>query len=237
MFTTDMATDIALFEMLTENTGIHFLDSGMSNGRNWQRNQGFTLEQWKQRNQATVEQDGLYPTLDLFHFLKRRLTLTEKARDLQKWFVDYCETNMASPFSCDTLESFADEVEPGTTHTVANSYNWENFLSQDVQFVDFGIDGQSFTLLQIHGGADIRGGYTAPQVFETVSGYWVYDCQDATLNCTNEACEFFTDESICLAGGDVYVTSDENLEKRLYEYKGCPKCGHDMTAEAPNPTY
>jgi hypothetical protein len=209
----------------------------MSDGRNWQRNQGFTLEQWKQRREAIVEQDGLYPTLDLFHFLKRRLTLTEKARDLQKWFVDYCETNMASPFDCSTLETFADEVALGITYTVANSYNWENFLSQDVQFVDFKIDGDNFTLLQIHGGADIRGGYTAPQVFETVSEYWVYDCQDASLSCTNKDCELYADVSIDIRGCDEYLTNDEGLEKRLYEYKGCPKCGHDMNAYAPEPSW
>lgn len=38
-----MATmDNLICEMLTENTGKHFLDSGGANGRNWQRNQGLT---------------------------------------------------------------------------------------------------------------------------------------------------------------------------------------------------
>ena len=32
-------TQQAIFEMLTENTGKHFLDSGGDNGRHWQRNQ------------------------------------------------------------------------------------------------------------------------------------------------------------------------------------------------------
>jgi hypothetical protein len=237
MFTKDTATETRLFEMLTENTGVHLLDSGMSNGRHWQQNQKFTLEEWKQRQEAIVDQDGLMVSLDLFHFLNRRLTLTEKARDLQKWFEDYVDSNMASPFSCDTLEGFADEVEPGHSHTVANSYNWENFLSQDVQFVEFATDDGGFLLLQIHGGADIRGGYTAPQVFEITNEYWIHDCQDAELNCTNSKCEFSSDATICIQSGDVYLTNDEHLEKRLYEYKGCPKCGHDMTAHAPEPSW
>ena len=33
-----------IYKMLTENTGIHFLDSGFSNGRMWQRNQKKTIQ-------------------------------------------------------------------------------------------------------------------------------------------------------------------------------------------------
>ena len=36
-----------IYEMLTENTGIHFLDSGGSNGRAWQRNQNIPIEAFK----------------------------------------------------------------------------------------------------------------------------------------------------------------------------------------------
>lgn len=51
-----------------------------------------------------------------------------------------------------------------------NTYNEENALSQDIQFTMFGLDAGGsmsgpFVLLQIHGGADARGGYTLPRVF------------------------------------------------------------------------
>ena len=36
-----------IFEMITENTGSHMLDSGGAYGRNWQRNQGKTIDDFK----------------------------------------------------------------------------------------------------------------------------------------------------------------------------------------------
>ena len=34
-----MNTEQIIYNMLVENTGIHFLDSGMGSGRHWQKNQ------------------------------------------------------------------------------------------------------------------------------------------------------------------------------------------------------
>ena len=42
-----MDTEQVIYNMLTENTGTHFLDSGMANGRHWQKNQVKTLEDFK----------------------------------------------------------------------------------------------------------------------------------------------------------------------------------------------
>lgn len=36
-----------IFEMITENTGTHMLDSGGDSGRNWQRNQGKSIDDFK----------------------------------------------------------------------------------------------------------------------------------------------------------------------------------------------
>lgn len=51
-----------------------------------------------------------------------------------------------------------------------NSYNGECALSQTIQFTAFGLDtggtaSGPFVLLQVHGGADVRGGYTTPRLF------------------------------------------------------------------------
>ena len=75
------ATDNLICEMLTENTGKHFLDSGGANGRNWQRNQGLTPEACEAQPSATLEiseWDGGYeliPTINLYHFLTQQLCL------------------------------------------------------------------------------------------------------------------------------------------------------------------
>jgi hypothetical protein len=63
-----------------------------------------------------------------------------------------------------------------------NSYNEDNLLSGTVQYTCFELDGDSFVLLQIHGGCDVRGGYTAPQVFRTDENCGSFgDWNDATV--------------------------------------------------------
>lgn len=47
------------------------------------------------------------------------------------------------------------------------TYNHENFLSQDIQFTYWEHDGEGHALIQIHNGADARGGLTKPRAFDT----------------------------------------------------------------------
>ena len=47
-----------------------------------------------------------------------------------------------------------------------NTYNGEEFVSQTLQFMCFSDGYNDYVLLQIHGGCDVRSGYTAPKVFE-----------------------------------------------------------------------
>ena len=81
---------------------------------------------------------------------------------------------------------------------VVNSYNEENMLSQDIQYVYFTWNensryghrrsGEAYVVLQIHGGADIRGGYSKPHVFkidhddETA----IFDQAKGTVYCTGK---------------------------------------------------
>lgn len=46
-----------------------------------------------------------------------------------------------------------------------NTYNGEDALSQVLQYVLFSGEYGDFVVLQIHGGCDVRGGYTKPRVF------------------------------------------------------------------------
>lgn len=233
------ATQTRIYEMLTENTGSHFLDSGMSNGRHWQQNQGHTIHEWMQRPSAILETEyGTYPTLDLFGFLTARLELTERAQEFQQAFdVWINEDSERSPYSCGDIEEWAQQFHDGGDFKevrIANSYNWDNYLSQTIQYVDFQFLGHAYTVLQVHGGADVRGGYTRPQVFETQSLYWSYDMQNAEINCTNEDCDFTLSISGCVdilgAHGSTVMTSSE-----FHELKACPECGSELDASAPEP--
>jgi hypothetical protein len=63
-----------------------------------------------------------------------------------------------------------------TKGDVTNTYNYESSIDQVLQFIMFPWSGDAgrfggnhtgipYIILQIHGGADVRGGYTAPHIF------------------------------------------------------------------------
>ncbi len=86
------------------------------------------------------------------------------------------------------------EGEPLTV----NTYNGENLVDQILQFTLFSNNSGEYVTLQIHGGADVRGGYTKPRVFSFGhrSEYDIIDNMKATIHCTGndrlpEAQKFF----------------------------------------------
>ena len=66
-----MKTQELIYEMLTESTGKHFLDSGGDNSRHWQRNQKKTINDFINEEPETFYKDGdyFYRDLSLFHYL------------------------------------------------------------------------------------------------------------------------------------------------------------------------
>lgn len=180
---TSRATRRKLWDMLIENTGAHFLDSGGHYGRAWQRHQLVDFE-------ATPEvslswEYGFSFTRSAYHWLAQNL--------------EYNETLTNSLLALSRSERYADEgwgecIEAWLASKVPdaaglygdgepwrdNTYNHENVLDQTLLFTFFTIPsstehatkfqmehwGSAFLILQIHGGADVRGGYTAPVVFE-----------------------------------------------------------------------
>jgi hypothetical protein len=60
------------------------------------------------------------------------------------------------------VTGFYGEGDPIT----CNTYNEECLLDQTLQFVYFVCDNTPYVILQVHGGCDVRGGYTTPVVFE-----------------------------------------------------------------------
>ena len=157
-------TEKAVFEMLTESTGTHFLDSGMGSNRHWQRNQKKTLEDF--RNQPYVKQDSEYPeeiTKSLFHHLNESLTYNEELTLNYKQHLEdsNCMDNMEG------VDSWI-EYQYKTDSKWINTYNHDSVLSQVIQFAYIGEDfyDSDFVILSIHNGADVRGGYTDYKVFD-----------------------------------------------------------------------
>lgn len=173
-------TAIALAEMLTENTGRHMLDSGDAYGRNWERNQGVGVDMWLE-SPASWGYKGDYVSLSVFHFLNDRLTYdAELDAAFYEWASEgemadspwlECATAFAHLWMKDEFPDSGDDC-----WTTINSYNSEDSLDQVIQYVQIAEEGGepiygTLYLLQIHGGADVRGGYTRPRVFRQKNEY------------------------------------------------------------------
>lgn len=212
-------TEEVIAEMLTENTGCHFLDSGGSSGRAWQRNcaaveaaqltpaeffktQPKSYFGWprvhphpnhrKPDDKLTAE---LWVTHDVFHWLSAAVEYDDEIdrlfdifaglsdedaywMQLSEEFPEWYSQLLARVKAMDEEDgddSGADDYyqAPGGIYGDSSgpileyTYNVENCLSQDIQFVYWTIDGDEFALVQIHNGADARGGLTKPRGFRT----------------------------------------------------------------------
>jgi hypothetical protein len=170
-----ISTEQTIFEMLTENTGASILDSGSAYGRNWQRNQAITLDDFRNQATAWLEVDiygddnvCLSPTVSVFHACVNALELDAYCHDYNSQGTgnfngDYYGTDNDN---CIWLE----ENNFTPVGDGFNTYNWSSNHSQVMQGQELERDGGKYVLLQIHGGCDVRGGYTAAKLFR-LSGY------------------------------------------------------------------
>jgi hypothetical protein len=171
--------------MLKENTGSHFLDSGGAYGRHWQANQ--KIESFSEKPASVLEyHHGTGEILvmkDIYHYMVDVLLVTEKSQLLQDEFLRFAkqEDERAGHSVCwyELYDEFPKHLNAirFMDHTDwrisdgANSYNWESMISQVYQYRNLhweseGTDYESIIILEIHGGCDVRGGYTDPKFFE-----------------------------------------------------------------------
>lgn len=178
------ATTRKLIEMFTENTGAQAGDSGGAYGRHWERNQG---RDFLSEPEATLE--AVYnPTegqrfealfqVSAFHYLGSRLTA---APEMNRRYQAYARSRRSEEHEMNIMESFAKEHLPAKGFDtggiygegqplVINTYNGEDSLSQTLQYVHFTVkegwrSTTTYIILQVHGGCDVRGGYTDAVVF------------------------------------------------------------------------
>lgn len=184
-------TEQVLIDMLTENTGRHMLDSGGAYGRNFERNAGKGVAEFMERPEVHVEtweRDGNtvveYVTLDVFHFLRQRMEFDpELDAAFQAFALD--DDHEREPWmSCieEWFELVGARFQGGDPQWV-NTYNGEDCLSQVLQYAMFEHPetGDPMVGLQIHGGCDVRGGYTAPRMFILQDEYELFQNADFTI--------------------------------------------------------
>jgi hypothetical protein len=135
------------------------------------------------------------------------------------------------------MESFPVEMglERGFTE---NSYNRESLLSQVIQYTTFKVGDQNLVMLQIHGGADVRGGYTAPRVFEMDDEYSLI-MESASISCTGDAVDSDGPHRFDSNGSEWTYEGEYSKEFNPYQmseradllrldYLPCPICGAPM---------
>ena len=164
-----MRIENLVFKMLQQNTGCHPCDSGGANGRMWQRNAKKTLKDFKNEPEATLNIDDNWfdMTISTFHHLCKTLELDAFCERFNKlpcpdWDGDYYGVSAKQSAWLDGHEF--EESRRGSF----NTYNYDSNLSQVLQgtfLTSNGID--EYVLLQIHNGADVRGGYTDAKLFKT----------------------------------------------------------------------
>lgn len=191
-----LETSSVLESMLTENTGMHMCDSGGLNGRMWQRNQA---RDFKSEPLCSLNIDSSYieVTARTYPFLMEHL---EYAPEMDAEFQKFSNLpeNEESPWLY-LMESFVDNhPEYESRFGVINTYNGECLLDQTLQYISFELGpSEVYLLLQIHGGADVRGGYTKPKAFRFCESHsdGYLRVSNATIFC--DSCDnfWYTDDA------------------------------------------
>ncbi len=169
-----------IFGMLKTDTGTHMLDSGGANGRAWQRNANKTIDDFEAEPLVTgTKEDG--QTISLFHYLTGHAGLSLDAL-CDEYNAMPCEDWDGGIYGVSAAQAKWLEAKGLKELEGFNSYNGEQYLSQVIQGTYLSSDGTDipdYVLLQIHQGADVRGGYTDAKLFRVKEG-WLYS-EDAIL--------------------------------------------------------
>ncbi|MDB9801094.1 hypothetical protein OAB94_01830 [Flavobacteriaceae bacterium] len=168
-----------VYNMLTENTGKHFLDSGGDSGRMWQRNASLTLQNFKDVPEEEIRFDftnGWFErNVSVFHYLTNNLELDnicDNFNMLQDDPVSYTgEDCMQSNYDIygvtQRAMDYLEELNDVHCDYTFNTYNGDSDLSQILQGTWIRLnDHERYLVLQIHNGADARGGYTNAKLFK-----------------------------------------------------------------------
>jgi hypothetical protein len=160
-----------LKRMLVENTGRSVLDSGDYYGRHYEENQerDFDAEpaivvDWYNHGAGQLE---IVVQRNVYHYLQG-VVVYEPALDaqFQEWLNEeeggYLDAMKRWPQER-RQQGFDIEEDWGTF----NTYNGDCILSQTLQGLFYVEDDVAYVLLQVHGGCDVRGGYTRPRLFQS----------------------------------------------------------------------
>jgi len=217
-----------LHEMLTENTGIHPLDSGFAYGWHWVSNRA--VKDFRETPEVYVYEDVIL--VNVFHYLAYYLERDGVAEELERRLYEFADLPENRDLSwLGVMEEFAEELEEEgwSVYTEFNTYNFDNFLSQVLQGIVIERGEDSYIILQIHNGCDVRGGYTKPRVFRlTDPEEFFYNMDRVLVGCDCETGEIVIGEGFVDFSGDRMEWPEHwqwNEEKKRYV---CERCGKPL---------
>ena len=186
-----------LQDLFTENTGAHFLDSGGSNGRQWQKNQERNFDDEPEAKIEWYNGKFEYVTVNTYKYFLQVLDTNSITNEVNAKLRE-SGAHWTGDVDIETLysENIEDIEEWGEGwNTYNHEYNCDHIFQG--QFIK--INDEPYVLLQLHLGADARGGYSNVQCFE-LTGYLTGNV-DVSIS--------KDDVSIDLRGGDVDVYNPE----------------------------
>ncbi len=203
------------------------MDSGGKSGRAWQQNQGRDFDTDSIINISKYDDGDVTFSLSTYYFLSQVLEITPMSEQLMDEYSKLTKGSEES-YMADMI-MFGEWLEDNQGATglygdgkpeISNSYNHESALDQVIQFLHFQIEHDGYALLQIHGGADVRGGYTAPYLFGiTLDPSAIYLDMDIDIR-FEDGSNIYSDD----AGYNWYEDSDTVIVKGIPgKYEENPK--------------
>lgn len=156
--------------LFTQEIGKSFLDSGSAYGYAYERNRERDL-----LNEPLVLVDGGLLTINTAKFLIEELELSQD---------DVCHSinkvlrkqniHWVSEIDEEFIEDYIEDSDKEITlmGDLINTYNHESHFDTVLIYRYIIVNGEFYILLQVHGGADVRGGYTDVICFKT--DYFMY---------------------------------------------------------------
>lgn len=188
---TGVTTEQMVVEQLTENTGRGLCDSGDAYGRNWQRNQGRKFAEepsstvrwdaWRKQDEAGPGKLEPETNVSLYHWMLHNLEFDAEMQVELDEFTQ--QEDQAGTSWLGVQEEFAEYISKRDEHeaspSVTNTYNDtdECHLNQVLQYVAVFAEGEyapSHLIVSVHGGCDVRGGYSSPRCYRLKSAEWEY---------------------------------------------------------------
>ena len=189
--------ETVLLTIAREDTGVHMCDSGGSDGRAWQRALKKTDKELFAEPEPDIDTNSINISRNAFKYLYGFLSISENSEYFNKCFKEFAKNKEDNPY-LSIMEEFGEVHNQPDNYLcdsikATNTYNFENVLNEVFQYVIFHNSNEYYIILQVHRGADVRGGYSVPQVFKLEDAESFF-CRltDLSASCASES--FYSDD-------------------------------------------